>query len=155
MKKARLRTTSAGQMASHTLAAQKMLIDAELINKDDITKKKTADEVNIMMKDYKMMRSTANESGWRNNIETYNACDLSSPHGTTVEEYIKTKCPWFYKSESVFIDHPDVKHHSLVETTEIWPPTGLGFPAFSRQLPRQPPKFVWYIGSAAGEPFGN
>ncbi|KAF6235230.1 hypothetical protein HO173_006424 [Letharia columbiana] len=102
--------------STHTDVAERILKDTGLVDKPLVTKKKAADKMDAMVKDYKDMRMKAEGSGWGTDAGTHKTHDLNSPHGTTVGDFILKKCPWFYDFEGVYNDHPGVNPPVVIES---------------------------------------
>ena len=102
--------------SAYTEVAEKMLQETGLIDKALTTKKKAADKMDSMVKAYKDMRMKAEGSGWGTDAATHKENYLATAHGTTVNDYILKKCPWFYEFEDVYHDHPGVNPPIIIES---------------------------------------
>lgn len=100
----------------HLDVAEKMLQATGLINKKLATKKKAADKLDAMVKDYKNMRMKAAGSGWGTDAETHKAHVLATVHGSTVEDYILKRCPWYYKFEGLYHKRPIFNPPIIIES---------------------------------------
>ena len=109
-------TYEAWVTSAHTDIAQRMLEETGLENKQLATKKKAADKLDTMIKDYKDIKMKVEGPGWGIDAGPHKEHDLTSPHGATVKEYISKKCPWFYDFEDVFHDHPGVNPLVIIES---------------------------------------
>lgn len=100
---------------THTDIAERMLQETNRCTKPLANKKKAADKLDVMIKQYEDMRLKARRSCWGVEAEAHKQHEMISKYGSTVEEYILKKCPWYYKFERVFHSHPGVNPPIVIE----------------------------------------
>ena len=70
---------------------ERMLKDTRLVDKLLMIKKKVANKMDAIIKDYKNIRIKAEGSGWDTNVGTYKIYNLNSSHSTIVGDFILKK----------------------------------------------------------------
>lgn len=106
---------------NHSDAAERMLQDTGLHQKEGVTKKKTTDKMMDMIKQYKDLRATVEQSGWGTGLEgsdgiSHESRELESGLCKTAKELILRRCAWYYEYEELFCDHPGVNPAAIIES---------------------------------------
>ena len=104
-------------------AAEKMLNQTGLVIKAGVTKKKAADKMIYMIKLYKDLRNTIEQSGWGTGLDGVDGIShedhkLQIGSCKTAKELILKRCAWYYEFEELFRDHPGANPHTIIESEQ-------------------------------------
>lgn len=110
-------------IGNYSYAAEKMLNETGLVMKAGVTKKKATDKMIYMIKQYKDLRNTIEQSGWGTGLHGVDGIsheDLEVPTGSciTAKERILQRCAWYYEYEELFCDHPGLNPPTLIESEQ-------------------------------------
>lgn len=108
---------------NHSDAAEKMLDQTGLVIKAGVTKKKATDKMVDMIKQYKDLRHTIEQSGWGTGLDgvdgiSHEDHELQTGTCKTAKELVPKRCPWYYEYEELFCDHPGVSPPTLIESQQ-------------------------------------
>ena len=105
---------------NHSDAAKKMLSYTGLIVKAGVTKKRATDKMVDMIKQYKDLKHTIEQSGWGTGIDgvdgiSHENRELQTRTCKTANELIFKRCPWYYEYEELYCNHPSVNPPAIIE----------------------------------------
>lgn len=103
--------------SNHTDEGERMLEETGLLTKPLVSKKKTADKIENMVKKYKDVQTMAEGSGWGTDVEVHKEKIMKD--GSTINEHILKKCPWYYEFDDLYKDHPTVNPTLIVESGQL------------------------------------
>ena len=108
---------------NHSDAAKKMLNQTGLATKAGVTKKKTTDKMVDMIKQYKDLRNTIEQSGWGTGLDGVNGVahedrEFQTGSCKTAKELILKRCTWYYEYEELFCHHSGVNPPTLIESEQ-------------------------------------
>ena len=100
-----------------------MLSQTGLCVKAGVTKKKASDKLVDMIKQYKDLRHTIEQSGWGTGLNgldeiSHEDRELQTGSSKTAKEFILKRCAWYYEYEDLFSDHPGVNPPALIESEQ-------------------------------------
>lgn len=84
-------------------------------------KKESLDKLVDMIKQYKDLRHTIEQSGWGTGLNgldeiSHEDRELQTGSCKTAKEFILKCCAWYYKYKGLFSDHPGVNPLALIES---------------------------------------
>lgn len=108
---------------NYSEAAEKMLNQTGLVMKPGVTKKKAADKMIYMIKQYKDLRNIIEQSGWGTGLDgvdgiSHEDHELKTGSFKTAKDLILQRCAWYYEYEELFCDHPGVNPPTLIESEQ-------------------------------------
>lgn len=76
-----------------------------------------------MIKQYKDLRHTIEQSGWGTGLDgldgtSHEDDELETRSCKTAKEIILKRCAWYYEYEELFCDHPGVNPPALIESEQ-------------------------------------
>ena len=97
-----------------------MLSHTGLIVKTGVTKKKATDKMVDMIKQYKNLRHTIEQSRWGKGIDGVDGISHENREfqtGTckTAKELILKRCLWYYEYEKLYCDYSTVNPPAIIE----------------------------------------
>lgn len=108
---------------NYSYAAEKMLNETGLVMKAGVTKKKATDKMIYMIKQYKDLRNTIEQSRWGTGLHGVDGIpheDLEAPTGSCkpAKELILQRCAWYYEYEELFCDDSGLNPPTLIESEQ-------------------------------------